>query len=156
MRHSEGANIVCISFTEDDVFHLPSKLLCKSLVQRVCVREWFYPCFSDIAVLGSLRLSSEVQLAKDGPDFTRRSYLTLVSARLSASVLNLILEVPISDEFLDLISEHDALLRCMADILVILIILIPIPFETISSQRIKPLVDACLLGGQEDFLIRHS
>ena len=74
------ANMVCISITESDVICFPSELLGRSLVQRVNIGDQFVSSFQDIAILGSSRLSSEVWSAKDGPDFTRRSCLALVSA----------------------------------------------------------------------------
>ena len=60
------------------------------------------------------------------------------------------------DEFLDLILEHDTLLCGVADILVIPTILVLISFGVVSSQRSRPLVNACLLNGQEDLLTRPS
>ena len=93
---------------------------------------------------------------EDGPNFTRRSYFALVSARLGAFFADVISEIPITDEFLDFILEHDALLCGMANILVISVILILISFGAISYQRIRSFVDAYLLGGQKDFLTRLS
>ena len=106
--------MVCISFTEGDVVHFPSKLLCRSLVWRVRICEWSFPCFSNIAVLGSSRLSGEVSSFEDGPNFARRFCLALVNAWLGASVTDVISDVPVTDEFLDLILEHDTLLCGMA------------------------------------------
>ena len=112
-------NMACISFTKGGVIHLPSELLCGLLAQGVRICEQLIPCFPDIMTLGSSRLSGEVQPPEDGPNFARTSCLALVSAQLGASVTDIILEVPITDEFLDLILEHDTLLCGMADILVI-------------------------------------
>ena len=64
---------------------------------------------------------------EDSPDLARRSYLTLVVVRLGASVADVISEIPFSDEFLNLILEHDVLLHGVADILVIPTIFILIP-----------------------------
>ena len=84
-------------------------------------------------VLGSSRLSGEVQPAEDGLDFAKGSYLALVSARLSTFVMDITPEVPVTYDFRDLILDHDTLLSSMADILVISAILILISFGVVSS-----------------------
>ena len=86
----------------------------------------------------------------------RRFFLALVNPWLGASVTNINSEVPVMDEFLDLILEYDTLLCGMADILVISVILALVSSGVVSSQWIRPLVDACLLGGQEVLLTRPS
>ena len=148
--------MVCISFTEGDVIHLPSRLLCRPLVHRVCVCEWSFPCFSNIAVLGSPYFFDEVRSAEDGPDLARRFHFVLVIARLGPSITDVVSEVPVMDEFLDLILKHDALLCGMSDILVISIILILVSFGAFSWQRIRPLIDVCLFCGQEYLFTRPS
>ena len=76
----------------------------------------------------------------------RRSYLALVSAQLGTSNTDVISEVPITNEYLDLILEHDVLLCGVIDILVIPEVLVLISFGVVSSQWIRSLVDACPLG----------
>ena len=51
---------------------------------------------------------------------------------IGASVTDAISEVPVTDEFLDLILEHDILLYGIADTLMISVILILIPFGVVS------------------------
>ena len=121
------ANMVCVSFIESDVIHFLFELLGRSLVRRVRGHDRSFLCFLEIAVLGSSRFPGEVWLAEDSPYLTRRSCLTLVVARLGASIADINSEVPFSDEFLDLILEHDALLCGVADVLVIPVIFILIP-----------------------------
>ena len=58
------ANMMCISITEDDVVHFPIELLCRPLVQRVNIIEWFFTCFSGTAILGSSLLSDEMRPPK--------------------------------------------------------------------------------------------
>ena len=98
-------------------------------------------------VLGTSHLSSEVRSTKDGPDLSRRFCLTLVIARLGPSVTNVVPGVTVTDELLDLVFEHDALLCGMADIFVISAVLVLVSSRVVSSQLIRSLVDACLLGG---------
>ena len=79
-------------------------------------------------VLGSLCLLSEVQPVENSPDLARRSRLALVIARLGTSITDVILKVPFTNEFLDLIFEHNALLGGVAEIFVMPAILVLIPF----------------------------
>ena len=88
--------------------------------------------------------------AEDGPDFAKGFYLILVIVWLGSSVMDVVPKVPITDEFLDLILEYDALLSGVADILVVPTILILISSGAVSSQRVRSLVNACLLGGLKD------
>ena len=82
-----------------------------------------------------------MQSAEDGLNFARRFYSILVVALLGSFVTDVILEVPIMDEFLDLILEHDAFLCGVADRLIL------ISFGAISSQRVRSLIDTCLFSG---------
>ena len=79
-------------------------------------------------VLDPSHLSGEVRSAEDSPNLGRRSRIILVIERLGASVVDVISEVPFTDEFFDLILEHNALFGGLADIFVIPIILALIPF----------------------------
>ena len=108
------------------------ELLCRPLIQRVNIGEWFVSGFSDIAVLGYLRLSGEVRSAKDGFDLTRRFSHILVIAWPGSSITNIIPEVPGRDELLDLVFEHDVLLCGVADILVISAVLVLVSFGVVS------------------------
>ena len=148
--------MVCVPLTKDDIIHLPSILLSRLLVRRVRIHEQPFPCLSEIAILCSSHLLGELRSAEDSPDLARRSRLALVVTRLGTFVANVISEVPLSNEFLDLIPEHNAHLDGVADIFVISEILILIPFLAVSSQRIRLLVYACMLSGQEDVLIRPN
>ena len=93
-------------------------------------------------ILGPSHLSSKVWSVEDGPNFLRRFTLILVIL-----VMDIVPEVTITDEFLNLLFEHDALLCGVVDILVISIVLILISFGVVFSQQIRPLIDAYLFGG---------
>ena len=119
--------MVRVSLAESDVIRLPSELFGRPLVRKVRGRNRSFLCFSEITILGSWRFPREVWPVEDSSDLARKSCLTLVVAQLGASVADIISEVSFSDEFLDLIIEHNALLRGVADILVISAIFILIP-----------------------------
>ena len=120
------ANMECVPFVEGDIIHFSSELLGRPLVPRVYGRDRSFPYFSEIAVLGSSRLSSEVWPAKDNPDFIGRSCFTLIIAQLGVSIVDVILEISLSDEFFDLILKHNSLLCGVANIFVIPAILVMI------------------------------
>ena len=66
--------------------------------------------------------------AEDSPSLERRSRLALVVALLGVSVADVISEVPFTDEFLNLILKHNALLGGVADVFVISTIFVLILF----------------------------
>ena len=90
--------------------------------------------------MGSSCLSNNVWSTEDGPNFARRFCLVLVIMRLVFFVMDVLLEVPITDEFFDLILEHATLLCGVADILVTPTIFILIIFGAVSLQWVRPLV----------------
>ena len=141
-------NMVCISITEGDVVHLPFELLRRPLVQTVNVGERSLPGFSDVAVLGSPRLFGEVRPTKDCFDFVKRFCLVLATMQLGSSVVDIVLEIPIADEFLNLILKHDTLLCNVVDTFVIPAVLALVSLGVASSQWVQPLEDACLLNCQ--------
>ena len=79
-------DMVCVSLTKSDVIRFPSELLGMPLVRRVCGHDQSFLCFSEIAVLGFLYLPRKIWPIEDSSDLARRSCLTLVVARLGASV----------------------------------------------------------------------
>ena len=83
--------MVRVPLTKGDIVHLPSKLLGMLLVQRVCIHERSFPCFSEIVVLGPSRLPSEVRSIENSYDLARRSCLALVIVQLGASIADVIL-----------------------------------------------------------------
>ena len=74
--------------------------------------------------------------AKDGSDFVRRFCLSLVLMGLGAPVTDVVLEVSLSDEFLNLVLEGDAFFRRVADIPVVLAIIVLVPLRAVSPHRI--------------------
>ena len=114
------ANMECVPFAEGDIIHFSFELLGRPLVGRVYGHDRSFRCFSEIAVLGSSRLSDEVWPTKDSFDLARRSCFTLVTARLGVSIADVISEISLLDEFFDLILKNNALLCYVANIFVIL------------------------------------
>ena len=121
------ANMTRVSFTEGDIFRPTSSLLGRPLVRRVQVSNRPFPGLSEVAVLGSSCFPGEVRSTKDGSDFTKRSYLTLVLAGLGAPIADVVIEVSLSDELLNLVLEGDAFYRGVAEIPVVSTILILVP-----------------------------
>ena len=126
-------NVVCVLITKSDIVHLTLGLLGRPLVRRVRTHERFFPCFSEIAILGSSGLPSEVRSTEDGLDFAGWSRLVMVVVRLGTSVADVVSEIPFTDEFFNLILEHNALFDCVANIFVKSTILILISFGAVSS-----------------------
>ena len=146
--------MTCISFTEDDIICLTSVLFGRPLVERACSRDRPFLGLSEVAVLGSSRLSDEVWSTEDYSDLTRRSYLMLVIVCLGAPVVDIVLKVSFSDEFFNIILERDALFRGVADISMIPVLLALVPFQMVSLHRIRSFVYARVLRGQEYILMR--
>ena len=113
-----------------------------------------FPGHSEVAVLGSLRFPGEMWSTKDSSDLKGRSYLVLVLVGLGALVADVVLEVPLSDEFFNLILECDVFFCGVANISVISAILVLVHFRAVSPHCIWSLVDTCVLYGQEYILTR--
>ena len=92
-------NVTCVLFTEGDIVRLSSDLFGKLLVGRARCRDQPFPGLSEVAILASLNFSGEVWFAEDSSDLVRRSCLVLVLAGLGAPVVDIVLEVPFSNEF---------------------------------------------------------
>ena len=105
-------------------------------------------------VLSSPCFPSEVWLAEDSPDLATRSGLTLVIVWLGAPVADITTEVSLSDEFFNLILERNALFRGVADISMESVVFVLIPLRAVSPHRIKVLIHARVLLGQEYILTR--
>ena len=93
-------------------------------------------------------------LAEDSPDLARRPDLILVVLWPGTSVADIVPEVSLSDEFFDLILEHDALFSGVADISMISAVFVLIPLRVVSPHRIGSFVHARVLCGQEYILTR--
>ena len=76
----------------------------------------------------------------------------LVLTGLSSPIADVILELPLSDEFFDLILECDAFFHCVANILVISAVLVLVSFRAVSPHCIYSLIDSCMFYGQEYIL----
>ena len=147
-------NLTCVSFTKDDIFHLTFSLLGRPLVGRAHGCDRPYPDLFEVAVLGSSRLSGEVRSIEDGSNLARRSCLALVLVGFGALVVDIILEVSLSNELLNLFFEGNAFFRGVADILVVSTLLILVLLRAVSPHRIRSLVYARVLRGQEYILTR--
>ena len=141
------ANVSCVSLTEGDIFRFTSSLLGMPLVERVHGRNWPFPGLSEVEVLRSSRLLGEVRSTEDGSDFVRRSYLALFLVWLSAPVADVVLEISLSDEFLNLVLEGNAFFCRVVDIPVVSVILVLIPLRAVSLHRIRSFVYTCVLCG---------
>ena len=91
------------------------------------------PYFPNVAVLGPTRLSGEVRSAKDHSDLTWGLRFWPVILRSCPHVIDIILEVPATNEFLNLIFEGDALLSGVTDAFMELAVLILVPFGAVST-----------------------
>ena len=78
----------------------------------------------------------------------------LVLIGLGAPVADIVLEVPLSDEFFNLILECDAFFCGVANIWVISAVLVLVSFRAVSPHYIWSLVDSCMFCGQEYILTR--
>ena len=105
-----------ITIPEDDVAIFPLEVLYRPLVQVIDSSELPLPRFSGIAVSGPTCLSSEIWSAKDGPDFAWGLRLWLIILRPRLFVIDVVLQVPATDDILYLIFKGDVLFCCMADI----------------------------------------
>ena len=90
------------------------------------------PCFPDIAILGPTRLPNKIRSIKDRLDLAWGLWFGPVILRSHPPVIDIILEVPATDELLYLVFERDALLSGMNDIFMELVVLIMIPFGAMS------------------------
>ena len=147
-------NMTCVLFTEGDIVHLSSDLFGRPLVERARGCDWPFPSLSEVTILASSLLLGEVRSIEDSSDLARRSCLMLVLMGLGAPVADVVLEVPFSDEFFNLIFECDALFCGVANISVISTVLVLVSFRAVSLHRIWSLIDSCVLRGQEYILTR--
>ena len=67
-------------------------------------------------------------------------------------IVDVILEVPATNELLDLIIEGDALLSGVTDVLVALTMFVLVPLGVVSTQQFKPLEYPGLLHSHENVL----
>ena len=126
-----------ITIAEGDVVILPLEVLCRPFVQVINISERPLLRFLGIAVLRPMCLSSEMWFSKDGPGFSWGLCLWLIILQSRPPVIDVVLQVPVADEFFYLIFQGDALFCCMADIFVKPAILILISLRAISLQRVR-------------------
>ena len=148
------ASVARVSLTEGDIFHFTPSLLGRPLVGKAHGHNRPFLGLYEVAVLGSSRLPGEVQSAEDGSDFAMRSCLALVLMGLGAPVVDVVLEVSISDELLNLVFEGDAFFCGVADISVKSIVFILVPLRAVSLHRIGSFIHARVLCGKEYILTR--
>ena len=147
---------MCIFFVEGDVLHFTPDLFGKPLIRRARGRDRPVLCLFEVAVLSSSYLSGEVWPAEDSSDLARRPVFILVVLWRGASVTDIVPEVSLSDEFFNLILEHDAFFRSVADISVESAVLVLIPLRAVSPHRIESFIHARVLRGQDYILTRPS
>ena len=141
---------VCITFLEGDVVVLPLAVLCRPLVRTVNISE--RPCFrfSDISFLDPTSFTGKVGSTKDCLDFMWRLCLWCFFPWSGSPSVDIILKVPKTDEFFDLILKRDTLLRNMTDVLVVSTILVLVPFRADSTQQVGPFEDSGLFSCHKD------
>ena len=127
------ADKVYITFFENDVIIFPLELLCRPLVHTVGIGERPFLRFSDVSFLRPTLFSGEVRFTEDRPDFVWGLCLKCIILRSGPPVVNVVLEVPATNEFLDLILECNALFSSVTDVLIVLTIFTLIPFRAVPT-----------------------
>ena len=122
-----------ITFPESDVIGLPLELLYWPFVHTMNISEQSLLHLLDVAFLRLVHFSSKVGSAEDRLDFVSWFYFRSVVLRPSPHIVDVILEVPAADEFLDLILEGDALLNYMTDIFVKPTVFVLVPLGAVST-----------------------
>ena len=117
-----------VHFTKGDKVCLTSELFGRPLVWRATDRNRLFPGLSEVAVLGPSYFPSEMWSTEDSSDHVRRFCLLSVLMGLSAPVADIALEVPLSDEFFDLILKCDAFFGVVANILMVLAVFVLVSF----------------------------
>ena len=130
---------VCIILFESDVVVLPFKLLYRPFVHAVDIGKRFLLRLPDIVFLCPTGFFREMRSAEDRPDFAWEFDLKSIIMRPSPPVVDVMLEVSVTDEFLNLILEGDAFLGSVTNILVEPKVFVMVPLRAISMQRVKPL-----------------
>ena len=102
-------NEVNIIIAKGDVVVFPLEVFYRPPIQVVDISEQPLPCFLGIAVSGLARLSIEMRSAKDSLDLAMGLRFRTVILRSHPSVIDIVLQVPATDELLYLIFEGDAL-----------------------------------------------
>ena len=89
---------------------------------------------------------------EDNSDYTGRFCLLSVLVGLGAPVADVVSEVPLTDEFFNLILECNAFFSGVANVLVISAVLTLVSLQAVSPHRVWLFVDSCMFGGREYFL----
>ena len=144
---------VCITFFESDVVIFPFELLRMPLVHTVNISERPLLFLSDISFLCPMCFSSEVRPAEDRPDLMWGHSLKCIVLWPGPPIVDVVLEVPAMDEFLNFILECNALFSGVTDIFMVLTIFIMIPLGAISMQRVKSFEYSSLFHSHEDVLL---
>ena len=147
-------DMACVLFTEGDKVRLTSELFGRPSVRRACGRNWPFIGLSEVVVLGSPHFPGEVWSIEDSSDHTGRFCLLPILAGLDVPVADVVLKIPLSDEFFDLVLVCDAFFYGVANILVISVVLILVSLRVVSQHRIRSFVDSCVLCGQEYIITR--
>ena len=121
-------HMVRVHFIEGDKDHLTSELFGRLLVGRARGQNQPFPCLSEVAVLGPSCFPDEMWSAEDSSDHAGRFCLLLFLTGLGTPVGDIALEVPLSDEFFDLILECIAFFSVIANILMVPTVLVRVSF----------------------------
>ena len=142
---------VCITCFESDVVVFPFKLLRKLLVYTVNISERPFLCLPDVSFLYPTHFSV-TRSTEDRLDLVWGLCLRCIIMLPGFPIVNVVLEVPTVDEFLNLILKCNALFSGVTDVLMVSTIFILIPFGAISTQQVRPLEYPSLFCSHEDFL----
>ena len=85
------------------------------------------------------RFSGEVRSAEDCLDFVWWLCLRCIILRLGPLVVNVVLEVPAANEFLNFILKCNAFFNSVTDVIMLSAIFVLIPFRAVSTQWVRPL-----------------
>ena len=100
--------------------------------------------------------SSKMRSVEDRPDLVWKLYLRCINLWPSPLVVNVILEVPMTDELLNFILRRDTFFRGVTNNLMVSIIFVQIPLGTVSTQWVRSFEHSSLFRYHKDVLSRRD
>ena len=99
----------------------------------------------NVTLLQPTRFPGEVRTVEDRPDFAWGLCFRYIILQSFPLVIDVILELPTTNELLNLVFEGDALLGGVTDVFMEPTVLVLVPFGVVSMQRVRPLEYSRLL-----------
>ena len=124
---------VCITFSESDIVIFPLELLCRSFIHVVDIGELPIIRLPKIMVLRPTSLPGEVRTTKDRPDLAWRFFFTSVILWPRPPVVDVVLEVPATNELFNLVFEGETLFSGVTNIFMEPAILVLVPLGAVST-----------------------